>query len=64
MPVSVLICGLGSIGRRHLRHFRALGCAPILAYRTGKATLPDDEQAAPDAVFHELNEALAEHPRG
>lgn len=62
MPLSVLICGLGSIGRRHLRHFRALGCAPLLAYRTGKATLPDDGQPAPDAVFHDLHEALARRP--
>lgn len=62
MPVSVLICGLGSIGRRHLRHFRALGCAPILAYRTGKATLPDDGQPVPDAVFHDLGAALAQRP--
>lgn len=62
MPVSVLICGLGSIGRRHLRHFRALGCEPILAYRTGKATLPDDGQPAPDAIFHSLEEALAQRP--
>jgi len=45
-----------------MRHFRALGCGPILAYRTGKATLPDDEQAAPDAVFHDLNQALAQQP--
>jgi predicted dehydrogenase len=62
IPVSVLICGLGSIGRRHLRHFRALGCGPIWAYRTGKATLPDDGQPQPDAVFHELTAALAQKP--
>jgi predicted dehydrogenase len=62
MPLPVLICGLGSIGRRHLRHFRALGCAPMLAYRTGKATLPDDGQPAPDAVYLSLDEALAQSP--
>lgn len=62
MPLSVLICGLGSIGRRHLRHFRALGCAPIWAWRTGKATLPDDGQPAPEAVFRDLSEALAQRP--
>ena len=62
MPASVLLCGLGSIGRRHLRHFRALGCAPILAYRTGKATLPDDGQPAPEVVFHSLTEALGQSP--
>lgn len=62
MRVSVLICGLGSIGRRHLRHFRTLGCGPILAYRTGKATLADDSEAMPDAVFWNLNEALGHRP--
>lgn len=62
MAIPILICGLGSIGRRHLRHFRALGCAPILAYRTGRATLPDDGQPAPDAVYLSLDEALAQSP--
>jgi predicted dehydrogenase len=62
MSTSVLICGLGSIGRRHLRHFRALGCAPLWAYRTGRATLPDDGQPAPDAVFRDLADALAQQP--
>ncbi len=62
MSCAILICGLGSIGRRHLRHFRALGCAPLWAWRTGKATLPDDGQPAPDAVFRDLAEALAQRP--
>lgn len=58
----LLICGLGSIGRRHLRHFRALGVERIDAYRTGKATLPDDGQPAPDRVYVSLAEALAAGP--
>lgn len=58
----LLICGLGSIGRRHLRHFRALGVERIDAYRTGKATLPEEGQPAPDYVFSSLEEALAQHP--
>lgn len=62
MSHSLLICGLGSIGRRHLRHFRALGFAPILAYRTGRATLADEGQPAPDEVFHDLETALARRP--
>jgi len=40
-----LICGLGSIGRRHLRNLRALGQEDIVLLRSGKATLPDDELA-------------------
>lgn len=58
----LLICGLGSIGRRHLRHFRALGVERIDAYRTGKATLSDEGQPAADRVFFSLEEALAQHP--
>jgi predicted dehydrogenase len=40
-----LICGLGSIGRRHLWSLRALGQEDIVLLRTGKSTLPDDELA-------------------
>ena len=39
----VLICGLGSIGRRHLRNLRAQGVEDIVLVRTGKSTLPDEE---------------------
>ena len=38
-----LICGLGSIGRRHLRNLITLGEKDIVLYRSGKSTLPDDE---------------------
>ncbi|MBM3151248.1 MAG: Gfo/Idh/MocA family oxidoreductase [Chloroflexi bacterium] len=39
----ILIAGLGSIGRRHLRNLLALGERDIVLYRTRRATLPDDE---------------------
>ena len=61
-PDHLLICGLGSIGRRHLRHFRAAGVRRIDAFRTGRSTLADDGQPAPDRVFHMLPDALAERP--
>lgn len=38
-----LICGLGSIGRRHLRNLQSLGERDIVLYRTGQSTLPEDE---------------------
>ncbi|KAF0109291.1 MAG: putative oxidoreductase [Anaerolineaceae bacterium] len=41
--MKILIAGLGSIGRRHLRNLRALGETDILLYRSHRATLPDDE---------------------
>lgn len=56
-----LICGLGSIGRRHLRNLLALGEQDILLYRTGKSTLADGE-LEPFQVYHNLEEALAQRP--
>jgi len=44
--MRILICGLGSIGRRHLKNLVALGQDDIVLFRTGKATLPDDDVAA------------------
>lgn len=41
--MKILIAGLGSIGRRHLRNLRALGVEDIVLYRTHRASLPDDE---------------------
>lgn len=38
-----LICGLGSIGRRHLRNLRSLGQDDIVLLRTRTSTLPDEE---------------------
>lgn len=38
-----LICGLGSIGRRHMRNLRQLGQEDLVLLRTGKSTLPEDE---------------------
>jgi predicted dehydrogenase len=43
--MKFLICGLGSIGRRHLRNLRMLGEHDIVLYRTHRSTLPDDELA-------------------
>jgi predicted dehydrogenase len=43
--MKILLAGLGSVGRRHLRNLRLLGETDLLLYRTGKATLPDEELA-------------------
>lgn len=59
--MKFLIAGLGSIGRRHLRNLLALGERDILLYRTGRATLPDDE-LADFPVETDLHAALAHKP--
>lgn len=57
----ILIAGLGSIGRRHLRILQELGETEILLFRTGLSTLPDEGLAGIPVVFN-LNEALAHNP--
>ncbi len=59
----ILICGLGSAGQRHLRHFRELGVPRIDAFSTGKGTLKQSGAALPDAVFGSLEEAISQRPQ-
>lgn len=61
--MKFLICGLGSIGRRHLRNLKQLGEQDILLYRTRLSTLPDDELSA-FTTYTDLAEALAQKPDG
>jgi predicted dehydrogenase len=59
--MKVLIAGLGSIGRRHLRNLSALGVKDIILLRTQRSTLPDDElQGLP--VVSDIQSALAFQP--
>jgi len=41
--MKILIAGLGSIGRRHLRNLVSLGESDIVLYRTHKSSLPNAE---------------------
>jgi predicted dehydrogenase len=59
--MKFLITGLGSIGRRHLRHLAALGETDISLYRTHRSTLPDDDLAE-YPVETDLAAALARKP--
>jgi predicted dehydrogenase len=59
--MKILIAGLGSIGRRHLRNLLALGEKDILLYRTRRSTLPDDE-LGDFPVATDLAEALDRQP--
>lgn len=61
--MKILIAGLGSIGRRHLRNLVTLGVKDIMLYRSGKATL-DDAELAPFTTYHDLDDALGQKPDG
>lgn len=43
--MTILICGLGSIGRRHLRNLVALGQSDVVLLRTGLSKLPEADLA-------------------
>ena len=58
--MKILIAGLGSVGRRHLRNLAALGEKDIILLRSHRATLPDDELAG-YPVETDLQEALNKH---
>jgi predicted dehydrogenase len=59
--LKFLICGIGSIGYRHMSILRSLGDYKIAAFRTGKSTLPKREHQ-PDKIFWDLTEALDDKP--
>lgn len=61
MHGPVVIVGLGSIGRRHLRNLQRLGCHEVLLCRTGCSTLPDEELAGLE-VISSLDAALTRAP--
>ena len=59
--MKVVIAGLGSIGRRHLRNLRACGVEEFVLLRSHRATLPDDELAGLP-VETSIEAALAHEP--
>ena len=61
--MKILIAGLGSIGRRHLRNLLALGEQDIMLYRTHQSTL-DDTEFSGIPVETDLKSALAHQPDG
>ncbi len=67
--MKFLIAGLGSIGRRHLRHLNDIGENDIILYRTNNSTLPDDlpgniivETNLDNALSHKPNAAIISNP--
>ncbi|MDC0308928.1 Gfo/Idh/MocA family oxidoreductase [bacterium] len=60
--MKFLICGLGSIGLRHLRNIRELGYNDIILFRSGKSVVPGLTEAEGLRCYSSIDEALAESP--
>lgn len=58
--MKILIAGLGSIGRRHLRNLQDMNIGEFVLLRSGRATLPDAELAG-IPTEQDLTEALQRH---
>jgi predicted dehydrogenase len=59
--MKILIAGLGSIGRRHLRNLLDSGESDILLFRA-QATTPLEGELAGFPVFNDLQAVLGHHP--
>ena len=60
--MKILIVGLGSVGRRHLRNLVALGETDLVLLRSGKSTLPEEELHG-FPVVTDMDAALRLQPR-
>ena len=58
--MKILIAGLGSIGRRHLRNLQDMNIGEFVLLRSQRATLPDDELVG-IPTEQNLTEALQRH---
>jgi predicted dehydrogenase len=57
----ILICGVGSIGERHLNNLLRLGYENIILFRKRNNALRTTKKKFP--IFHNLNDALKEKPK-
>ena len=62
MISHLLICGLGSIGRRHLSNFLQLGVSRIDCFSSGKSTIKDPVYTN-GSIYSSLTSALAQKPQ-
>lgn len=61
--MKFLICGMGSIGLRHLRNLKSLGFENIIIYSSGKSVMPGvQEEIKGLNIYKFLKEALLECP--
>ena len=59
--MKILICGSGSIGKRHIQNLVSLGCEDIILYKTRKKDLPSFAVNFP--CYFDLMEALDQQPK-
>lgn len=61
--MKFLVCGLGSIGLRHLRNLKTLGYTDIIVYSSGKSVMPGvKEEIDKFKIYNSLPEALEQKP--
>ena len=60
--MKFLICGVGSIGSRHLENISRLGYEDIILLRTGKSNLPSINKYSKYKTFYNIEDALSEKP--
>jgi predicted dehydrogenase len=61
--MKFLVCGLGSIGLRHLRNLKALGYTDIIICSSGKSVMPGvKEEIEKFELYNSLHEALKQKP--
>ncbi|WP_114651961.1 Gfo/Idh/MocA family protein [Polynucleobacter necessarius] len=61
--MKFLVCGLGSIGFRHLRNLKALGYTDVIVYSSGKSVMPGvKEEIEKFEIYNSLHEALKQKP--
>ena len=61
--MKFLVCGLGSIGLRHLRNLKALGYTDIIIYSSGKSVMPGvKEEIEGFEIYDSLAVALKQKP--
>jgi predicted dehydrogenase len=61
--MKFLICGMGSIGLRHLKNLKSLGYNDIIIYSSGKSIMPGAKEEINNLkVYQSLDDALLENP--
>ena len=55
--MKFLICGVGSIGSRHIRNIIELGYSDIILLSTGKSILPSLAEFSKFPMFYDIDEA-------